>query len=497
MTGAIRRKWNNASVRSKMLLAFIIPVILILIVNIYMYISINTMIERVDEIYIANVSLNDLADDLTLLQNSMREYLESKSTTALNEYYTAEQDYRNCLSTLDLKNSGTMVYAMLENIYNQSDNYLTIAAETITAKRGRNVEKYKASYEETVLLYSDLQDCIYALNNKQFKKNTGDYSMLLSSLRYMEIVTILILVFIGIVNMIVVFLMTKSMTLPLVDLSRAANEVAGGNFNVTVDSTEGGDEISVVSKAFKQMLESIQRYIAEIKDSVLRESQLKEHELVMENRMKEVQLRSLQAQINPHFLFNTLNAGEQLAMMEGADKTTEFIENMADFFRYNIKKIDNDASIAEEITLVDKYIYILNVRFTGEIHYSKNIDEEVTEVRVPSMILQPIVENAVNYGIRDIDWEGHIDLKVYKEGGFVFLSIKDNGAGMEQDQIDRILSGEAVGEVSADHAASNGIGLGNVIERLQIFTGQRDVMEIYSEGKGKGTEFVIKVPMHV
>ncbi len=497
MTGVIRKKWNNASVRSKLLMVFIVPLILILIVNVYMYLSINTMIERVDEIYVANVSLNDLSDDLTFIQNSMREYLESKGTAALNDYYTAEQDYRNGLATLDLKSSGTAVYAMQENLINQSENYLAIAGETITAKRGRNVEKYKSSFEETVELYSDLQNCIYALNNKQFKKNTGDYSILLSSLRFMEIVTILILVFIGIVNIVVVFFMTKSMTLPLVELSRAANEVAEGNFDVEIAGIDGGDEISVVSKTFKQMLESIQRYISEIKESVMRESMLKEHELVMENRMKEVQLRSLQAQINPHFLFNTLNAGEQLAMMEGADKTTEFIENMADFFRYNIKKINNDASIAEEITLVDKYIYILNVRFTGEIHYSKDIDEEVTEVRVPSMVLQPIVENAVNYGIRDIDWEGHIDLKVYRDNGYVFLSIKDNGVGMEKEQIERILSGEAVGEVSADHAASNGIGLGNVIERLQLFTGQRDVMEIFSEGKGKGTEFVIKVPLHV
>lgn len=497
MTGAIRKKWNNASVRSKMLVVFIIPVILILAVNIYMYISVNTMIARVDEIYVVNVSLNELSDNLTTLQNSMKEYLESKGTSALNDYYKAEQDYRNGLSLLDLKSSGTAVYAMQENIVHQSEKYLQIAGETITAKRGRNIEKYKASYEESVEMYSDLQTCIYSLNNNQFKKNTSDYSILLSSLRYMEMITILILFFIGVVNVIVVFLMTKSMTLPLIDLSQAANEVAEGNFDVNVEVAEGEDEISVVSKAFKQMLASIQKYIAEIKDSVMRESMLKEHELVMENRMKEVQLRSLQAQINPHFLFNTLNAGEQLAMMEGADKTTEFIENMADFFRYNIKKINNDATIAEEVALVDKYVYILNVRFTGEIHYSKDIDEAVTHVRVPSMILQPIVENAVNYGIRDIDWEGHIDLKVYKENGYVMLSIKDNGIGMEQDQIDRILSGEAVGEVSTDHAASNGIGLGNVIERLQIFTGRSDVMEISSEGRNKGTEFVIKVPQHV
>ena len=354
MIGAVRRKWNNASVRQKMLVAFIIPVILILVVNIYMYISINTMTARVDEIYVVNVSLNNLSDDLTLLQNSMKEYLESKGTSALNDYYRAEQDYRNGLAALDPGRSATPVIAMRENIINQSENYLKVAGETITAKRGRNVEKYKASYEEAVKMYSDLQTSIYSLNNSLFKKNTADYSILLSSLRSMEMITIMILAFINIVNVVVVFLITQSMTMPLVDLSRAANEVAGGNFDVDIEDTEGEDEISVVSKAFKQMLASIQRYISEIKESVLRESQLKEHELVMENRMKEVQLRSLQAQINPHFLFNTLNAGEQLAMMEGADKTTEFIENMADFFRYNIKKIDNDASIAEEIARVDK-----------------------------------------------------------------------------------------------------------------------------------------------
>ncbi|MCR5735621.1 MAG: histidine kinase [Lachnospiraceae bacterium] len=497
MTGVIRRKWNNASVRFKLLVAFIVPVALILAVNIYMYIGVNTMIARVDEIYAANVSLNDLSESLTFLQNSMKEYLESKGTAALNDYYKADQDYRNGLSSLDLKSSGTAVYAMQENIVNQSEVYLQIAGETITAKRGRNVEKYKATYEDAVVIYSDLQTCIHSLNNEQFKKNTSDYSALLSSLKYMEIMTISILFFIGAVNIAVVFLITKSMTLPLIDLSRAANEVAEGNFDVDVESMEGNDEIGVVSKAFTKMLDSIQRYIAEIRDSVLRESQLKEHELVMENRMKEVQLRSLQAQINPHFLFNTLNAGEQLAMMEGAEKTTEFIENMADFFRYNIKKIDNDSSIAEEVALVDKYIYILNVRFTGEIHYSKDVDGDVTEIRVPSMILQPIVENAVNYGIRDIDWEGHIALRVYKEGGYVFLSIKDNGVGMSKDLIDKILAGEPMGDSYTEHSSSNGIGLQNVIERLQIFTGQKDVMEIYSEGEGKGCEFIIKVPLHV
>ena len=204
---------------------------------------------------------------------------------------------------------------------------------------------------------------------------------------------------------------------------------------------------------------------------------------------------TLQAQINPHFLFNTLNAGAQLAMMEGADKTTEFIENMADFFRYNIKKMNQDATILEEIHLVDNYIYIMNVRFTGEIHFEKEVDETVLDHKVPSMILQPIVENAVNYGIRNIDWEGQIRLRIFHEGDFVYLSVWDNGAGMTREKIDQILQGE-IGETDLK-SKSNGIGLGNVIERIQLYTGREDVMEIKSEGLGMGTEFIIKVPAHV
>ena len=492
----LRAKWDSASVRQKMLLSFVFPIVLILITNIYMYISINTMIEKVDEIYISNVSLNELSDNLNLIQSAMKEYLENKATSSLNSYYIAEQDYSDCVENLKNQSSTGQISAMQDNIIHQSDNYLKLAQETIQAKRGRNVEKYKSCYEESEQLRIDLQNCIYSLNSSQFKRNTEDYSVLLSSLKYMEIITMIILLFIGVVNVCVVYFITRSMTMPLIDLSRAANEVATGNFNVEIAEVEGEDEISVVSKAFKQMVSSIQRYISEIRERMSRESELKEHELVMESRMKEVQLRSLQAQINPHFLFNTLNAGAQLAMMEDAEKTTEFIQNMADFFRYNIKKIDNDATIREEVTMVNRYIYLLNVRFTGEIQFSEDVDDTVIDVRVPSMILQPIVENAVNYGIRGIDREGHINLKVYRVDNMVYMSVSDNGRGISSEKIEQILAGE-ISESTEDSAGSNGIGLGNVIERLQIFTGRRDVMEIFSEGEDKGSEFIIKVPMHV
>ncbi len=495
MINFMRKKWNNTSIQNKMMITFLIPIIVILVMNVFMYININVMINRIDAIYSNNIKLNELAGYLTNIQNSTKEYLENKGSVALNNYYIATQDYRDCMDVIDSNPDNTSFSMMEKNILNQSERYLEVIDDTIQAKRGRNVEKYREYFDDANVLYIDLQNCLTALNNEQFKRNNANYSQLLTSLRSMEIITVSILILVGIINVSMLFFITRGMTQPLKNLSEAALQVADGKFDVTIDTDIDGDEIGVVAGAFDKMVGSIQEYIEELKDSMLRESELKEHELVMESRMKEVQLRSLQAQINPHFLFNTLNAGAQLAMMEEADKTTEFIENMADFFRYNIKKINLDASIAEEIEMVDKYIYILNVRFTGEINFEKDIDEEVLSVRVPSMILQPLIENSVNYGIRDIDWEGKIRLRVYQSEGEVCLEVSDNGVGIEQDIIDKILSGTYENEKTG--SSSNGIGLGNVIERLQIFTGSDKVLSIESEGKNKGSTFTIHIPMYL
>ena len=488
-------RWNNASIQIKLTISFMFTLVIILVMNLFMYMNINSMMSRVDEVYVSNLSLNELSEALQTLQESVGGYLDTKGSDALDRYYRADQEYRELLEGLNEQVENNPVKITEKNIKAQSETYLNVVYETVQAKRGRNVERYKKYYDEATEIYGDIQNCIYALNNEQFKNNSGSYMLLLSSLRYMEIVSTVILAVIGIINMIMVFMLTKNMTSPLIRLSRAANEVAAGNFDVEVQDVETEDEIGIVSKAFQKMVTSIQIYIREIKNSMERESRMKEKELLMESSMREAQLMTLQAQINPHFLFNTLNAGAQLAMMEGADKTTEFIENMADFFRYNIKKMNQDTTIGEEVRLVDNYIYILNVRFTGEIHYAKEVDSRVLEVRVPSMVLQPIVENAVNYGIRNIDREGEIKLRVYREGDFIYLSVWDNGVGMEEEKIARILSGE-MKEVDLK-SNSNGIGLGNVMERLKLYTGREDVMEIKSGGKDRGTEFIIKVPAHI
>ena len=148
-----------------------------------------------------------------------------------------------------------------------------------------------------------------------------------------------------------------------------------------------------------------------------------------------------------------------------------------------------------ELELINKYtrtplnendVYVFSV-----VLCDNDIDRDCEKVTVPAMIIQPIVENAVNYGVRDIEWEKLIRLSVYREEGSIEIEVMDNGAGMSRERIEEVMSGKR-GRQEAD---SNGVGLSNVISRLKLFYGTERVLDIYSEGKDKGCVVRIHIPV--
>ena len=490
----VRIKWNKLSLQWKLTTVFVFTSVIMLIVNFIMYFNMNQMMGKIDEVYISNISLNKLSDSLNDLQNSMTDYLNTKSSDAIDSYYRNEQKYRKLLDKLNVVVTDNEMLLMEKNIKNMSESYLDIAFDTIQAKRGRNVEKYKDKYEVAKTSFQDINAFIYSLNNEQFKYNSVSYQLMLNTLRYMEIISTSILIIIAVINIGLIILLTRSITKPLNNLAKVANEVSKGKLYIDPVEVESEDEVGVVSNAFNKMVFNIRVYIEQIRDNMEKERALKEKELRMEGHLKDARLKYLQAQINPHFLFNTLNAGAQLAMMEGADKTCLFIEHMAEFFRYNMNKMDQVVTIADEVRLVESYIYILNVRFSGDINFLREIDETLLKTQIPAMVLQPIVENSVNYGIRGINWDGVIKISLFRGENDICLGIADNGIGIEQDKIKQILEGQKL-DTDLPYS-SNGVGLVNVISRLKLYFNREDVLEIKSEGKDKGTEVIIHIPAY-
>lgn len=485
---------SGLSIRKKLLIVFVATSLFTLLINSIMYMNINRITKMLDETYASNVKLSQMEDSLTKLQDSMTAYLNTKTTDAVEDYYKKEQEYALLIQELNKTVTNNPQDLMERNIAYMSEEYLELTSKTIEAKRGRNVRKYKEYFEQAEKRYDYLGTYIRSLNTSQFKYNTAIYEAISGSLQSLEIVSIIIFLLLAVCNMVLVILMTNTITSPLQELSGAADRVASGNlFEVDVVKVHTMDEIGVVTVAFNQMLISIREYIERIRESMENERIMKEKELRMETHLKDAQLKYLQAQINPHFLFNTLNAGAQLAMMESADRTYDYIQNVADFFRYNIRKDNDVVSLADEIRLVDNYIYILNVRFSGDIHFEKHIDQSLTHHKVPSMLLQPLVENSVNYGIRNIEWEGRIELTVSRRGDRVCICVSDNGVGISPEKMDEIRKGRLVSQKT--DSDSNGVGLTNVMERLQLYFYEENLLKIYSEGEGKGTRIEISIPL--
>ena len=487
-----RKRWKDIPLGRKVLLAVGSIMLLMLGINIILYSQVNKTIRRMDTVYSSNVDLTELSDSLSAVQESLYAYLSVKTSDSLENYYRSEQTYRNLLENLGNQISSNPTMLLERNIRKMSESYLALAEEAVSAKRGRNVEKYKELYDSSQNLYSYINTYIDELNSQQFRNNSASYQTLREALEYLEISSLVLMTVMMGIGILMLFGIIKGMIEPLTNLAETANLVGQGNFNVKMPPTDSLDEVGIVTRAFNTMVESLEEYIIRTTRSMEKEQQMMERELLMKNHLKEAQLKYLQSQINPHFLFNSLNAGAQLAMLEDAEKTCIFVEKMADFFRYNVKKGLEDASLEEELAAVENYIYILNVRFAGEIHFTRQADERIMDCRVPSMILQPIVENAVNHGIRNIDWEGCIHLEIMEEEGRIFIRIRDNGKGMSQERIQEVLSGQAGdGEEQSD---STGVGMNNVISRLELYYNQKNLVEIRSRGENKGTEVILKLP---
>lgn len=485
--------FSNLPFQLRLILIFLVTSFFSLAMSLYLNANINRSLDRINTIYTSNNNLNNMADTLDQLHASVLEYLETKSTDSLNSYYYYEQAYRTLLDTLNASSISSLSGAMEKNIYNISSSYLSVTDEAIEAKRARNTVKYRASYAEATEYYDFLNDYISSLNNQQFLLNSRNYQALEHSLKLMERTNILIIIAMSLFNIFLVIVMIRQITKPLLSLAAASNLIAQGNFDVALPPVTTNDELGTVTNAFSQMVVSIREYIEKVRSSMEAEKEAQERELLMETHMKEAQLRYYQAQINPHFLFNSLNAGAQMAMMEDAEKTYSFIQNMADFFRYSLKSQGSDVYLEEEIALVDNYVSIMNVRFAGEIHYEKEISCPINGIRVPCMIIQPVVENAISYGIRNISRDGHILLQVRSDGADVLIEVIDNGIGITLERLAEIRSGQTA-HTSSDKN-SNGIGLGNVQERLKLYYNREQLFSIESDGEDQGTKVTIRIPV--
>jgi sensor histidine kinase YesM len=188
---------------------------------------------------------------------------------------------------------------------------------------------------------------------------------------------------------------------------------------------------------------------------------------------------ALQAQINPHFLFNTLNAGMQLAIIEDAERTGSFLEDLSSLFRYNIQSLQNKVRLTDEFENARRYYELMRVRFGDQFNFTFELEVGVEDIEMPPLILQPIIENALIHGFRNKTENGTISIKAYSSFQGVTIDITDNGEGISQNDLDRLNTGD-FRRMSDVGGHTTGLGLENVYERLRHFFDAPNIMRFDS-----------------
>ena len=260
---------------------------------------------------------------------------------------------------------------------------------------------------------------------------------------------------------------------PIKRLDGSVREIESGNLDVEI-LPSGSYEVEHLGKSIKNMLGRIK---------VLMSDLVAEH-----NAKRKSEFDTLQSQINPHFLYNTLDIIVWMIENENSDKAVNIVTALAKFFRISLSKGKNIITVKDEVEHVRNYLMIQNMRFKNRFEYSIDVDEKVLSYSSLKLMLQPLVENAIYHGMEFMDGDGEIDVKVFKDDDSLYFTITDNGLGMSEDMVETLLSKDFV-----PSKKGSGIGVKNVNERIKLYFGSEYGLKVESE-PDEGTKITIHLP---
>jgi len=270
--------------------------------------------------------------------------------------------------------------------------------------------------------------------------------------------------------------LSKNIARPVQELSAVMRQVETGDLSARIENLPS-DEFGALGISFNQMVTRIQRLLVEMHEE--------------EVKLRKSELRALQAQVNPHFLYNTLDSINWLAREKRNEDVLKLVSALTTLFRIGISKGHDFISMQEELDHVKSYLTIQKVRFADSFTYEFDIDPKVLAIPVIKLILQPVVENALYHGIKRSGGKGNIQIRARKIHDKMIIEISDNGKGMTAT---RLLEVKAELSGSVEKKESTVYGLKNVHDRIQIYYGEAYGLTIHSE-EDEGTVVMYKIPI--
>lgn len=439
--------------------------------------------------------------------NAVKDYVESDDTTMLiSSYYNQYRETDIIRLVLKIYNNSNLndvigyavcdidskiIRSIMEKYSTDKTMFMWLQPSgdrpsvSIGSLEGKDVDYYKeisakiqtTSSGDVAKLLTTSKRVFFQVPQKKY--NMDAYSLMPRSLlvqnqRALTKNLIFIALIMIIAATILTILVSRGLTKPLDKLMQTIERIKGGETHLRVD-IHNRDEVGILGQSFNEMLDQMEVLI----------SQEYETKLLL-NR---AEYKALQAQINPHFLYNTLDTMSSIAQIQNCPEVSGLSQSLSNIFRYSLDMKNPFSTVAKEIVHLKNYIYVMNVRMRDNVKYTFDIDETVLQDTVPRISIQPLVENALNHGLRNTRGEKEVIVCAQVREGNLWISVQDNGVGMDAAKVNEILEKNDINLVEK----GSSIGLNNINARMKMLYGKEYGIHVESE-VGKGTRIYLKIP---
>lgn len=440
-------------------------------------------------------SLKEIKAILNQSFESFNKYFQSTDEECKEQYMYFCNLAKEQVMLIEIHNDVESKY-IINDLINTINSYKDQGEKTMTLFDNHGaIDAYYSEYLLARENYGYCNTFITKLDESFINYNSEVYT---KSQRKEDIIYKVLIAYILVTIIVTLFytiFFTKNILNKIYELVYASQRVSNGDFSgMDLEKTDIY-ELDIVFKTFNEMLGYLKGYINSIEEKAKLEKKIRDDEVEIlryENALKVAQLNVLQSQINPHFLFNTLNCINKTARKEKAYLTEDLITSVASLLRYSISRMNRNSSLKEEIEIVKQYIFIQKNRFDERIVFKLDFYESsnMNKVEVPGMTLQPLVENAFIHGIEPKEDGGEIYIKIEEKDRCCLVIIEDNGVGIDEETLRKINSNVS----NYEHKGhTTGLGVRCVAERLEILYGSDFNFKIESK-LGVGTRIVMEIP---
>ena len=482
----IRKIWADIPITSKIRFSYAIVILPILIILVFCVVTLSSQNRRYNEIIDAAGRASQFSLDFKK-DFDYETYLvivESKSfeESELEKMLTDAESVVSMLDQkVDIRSDNAHRLEDIRKYLNNLRTYIMRIKENLKTggKYEDNIEIWEndvqivtALVRETILqfIYYEIQDM------QQVKTRMQSFYAQVFSYAILAAVIILILV------IYISYMISRSITSPVKELSRVTERVASGDMSVRSE-LEAGAEIGVLSRSLNEMIDTINDLISQVRTE--------------QENLRIAELELLQAQINPHFLYNTLDTIIWLAEAGDQERVVSMVGSLSDFFRASLGHGRDIVTIGEEMKHVISYLKIQQVRYQDILDYSVDVPENIYGYRIPKITLQPLVENALYHGIKNKRGGGRITVTGELLNRCVYLYIEDDGIGMSPERLEQInkkLNNTYEENAQTDEPLSGELfGLSNVNERIRLKFGSGYGIHVDSQF-GSGTRVTVVLP---